>query len=119
MASALRDAGRGLVAGDFNPVLPEDQTLVADNGLVDAWAVEDEGSLNGDIWRASKGESHGPRRLDKVALTRLDVRSIDVVRPGLISASGATGRNQAANGSIPWSDHSGLRCTFSWPSERS
>jgi tyrosyl-DNA phosphodiesterase 2 len=36
IASYLRSAERGLVAGDFNPVLPEDETLVQDNGLIDA-----------------------------------------------------------------------------------
>lgn len=34
----LRAAGRGVVAGDFNPVLEQDEELVGVNGLVDAWA---------------------------------------------------------------------------------
>lgn len=37
--SFLRSAGRGLVAGDFNPVLDEDVILIETNGLTDAWVV--------------------------------------------------------------------------------
>jgi tyrosyl-DNA phosphodiesterase 2 len=38
-AELLRAAGRGIVAGDFNPVLPDDEELVRASGLVDAWAL--------------------------------------------------------------------------------
>ncbi|PKY00078.1 hypothetical protein P168DRAFT_313592 [Aspergillus campestris IBT 28561] len=37
IASYLRAAGRGLVAGDFNPVLPEDNALIGTNELKDVW----------------------------------------------------------------------------------
>lgn len=85
VASALREAGCGVVAGDFNPVLPEDQTLVADNGLLDAW-VEVHGSTDGFTWGADQKRSHGPRRLDKVAMTGLQAEEVDVLRPGVISS---------------------------------
>ncbi|PLB35905.1 endonuclease/exonuclease/phosphatase family protein [Aspergillus candidus] len=38
IASYLRAAGRGVVAGDFNPVLPEDDALIGTNELKDVWA---------------------------------------------------------------------------------
>jgi tyrosyl-DNA phosphodiesterase 2 len=37
VAGYLRAAGRGVVAGDFNPVKLEDVDLTAKNGLVDCW----------------------------------------------------------------------------------
>lgn len=37
ITSYLRAAGHGLMAGDYNPVLPEDDALVGKNCLVDAW----------------------------------------------------------------------------------
>ncbi|KAL2752703.1 hypothetical protein ACRALDRAFT_1077862 [Sodiomyces alcalophilus JCM 7366] len=121
VASAVRDAGCGVVAGDFNPVLPEDQTLVADNGLVDAW-VQMRGQTHGYTWGADGGTRHGPRRLDKVAMTGLDVEAIDVLHPGVVSSRpmgwshrGDNSESQASPPVVPWSDHSGLRCTFSWP----
>lgn len=36
-ASYLRAAGHGFVAGDLNPIFPEEETLIRDNHLVDAW----------------------------------------------------------------------------------
>lgn len=37
IAAMLKDAGHGFVAGDFNAAMPQDTTLVDDNGLADAW----------------------------------------------------------------------------------
>ncbi|KAF1999260.1 hypothetical protein P154DRAFT_546424 [Amniculicola lignicola CBS 123094] len=37
MASYLKAASRGPIAGDFNPVLPEDEDLISKNSLVDSW----------------------------------------------------------------------------------
>jgi tyrosyl-DNA phosphodiesterase 2 len=36
-ASYLCAVGQGIIAGDFNPVLPEDNDLVRTNDLTDAW----------------------------------------------------------------------------------
>lgn len=38
VTSYLRATGHGLVAGDFNPVLPGDDMLVSANGLLDVWS---------------------------------------------------------------------------------
>lgn len=37
IASYLYLAGRGVVVGDFNPVIPEVNAIISSNGLVDAW----------------------------------------------------------------------------------
>jgi hypothetical protein len=39
MADLLREARHGLVAGYFNADLPEDDVLIQDNGLFDAWGL--------------------------------------------------------------------------------
>ncbi|KAH7311569.1 Endonuclease/exonuclease/phosphatase [Stachybotrys elegans] len=127
VASALREAGRGVVAGDFNPVLPEDETLVEDNGLVDAW-TEKCGSMRGHTWRdtSASGEEGrcASRRMDKVAVTGLDVEAIEVLPPGVISThpmgwGPCLDERGVVNGGrqsvTPLSDHSGLLCTLSWP----
>jgi tyrosyl-DNA phosphodiesterase 2 len=33
----LETAGRGIVAGDFNPFLPDNEAILSDNGLIDSW----------------------------------------------------------------------------------
>lgn len=117
VASAVKapEVSAGLIAGDFNPVLPEDQTLVQANGLEDAWTmVHNTTHGDGATWGVgSKGGRHGPRRMDKVAVLGLEVEAIDVVRPGSVEAPQATG----PRGSFPWSDHCGLRCTFMLPEQ--
>lgn len=120
-ASALRDAGCGLVAGDFNPVLPEDQTLVTDNGLVDAWTATC-GPTGGETWGADRQKRYAPRRMDKVAMLGLDVEAIDILRPGVISSQpmgpdhpGNGPKTHSSQSVVPWSDHSGIRCVLSWP----
>ncbi|KAF4456289.1 Endonuclease Exonuclease phosphatase family [Fusarium albosuccineum] len=103
VADMLRDAGQGLVAGDFNPVLPEDSTLVENNGLVDAW-VQVHGSMSGFTWGIDGKQRFPPSRLDKVAMLGLQPYRIEVMHPGIIQ--------EAEDYTVPWSDHSGLECTF-------
>lgn len=122
-ASILRSAGRGIVAGDFNPVLPEDDTLIEDNRLVDAWA-ELHQKEPGFTWGIDGKQPFPPNRLDKVAMLGLKVQDIDVMNPGVVTHSSARERRQAGeaptspeqkrdcNEPVPWSDHSGLRCSF-------
>ncbi|EFX03977.1 hypothetical protein CMQ_905 [Grosmannia clavigera kw1407] len=121
-------AAHGLVAGDFNPVLPEeDNLLVAANGLVDAWQHlhPDE---SGVTWGIDGQQPYPPARLDKVAVVGLEPCAMTVLHPGTVrlrggnsSALDKTATAQAAAGSdnssnehrfLPWSDHSGLQCTF-------
>lgn len=124
ISSILRSAGRGIVAGDFNPVLPEDETLIKENRLVDAWAElrpEDPGFT----WGIDGKQPFPPNRLDKVAVLGLKVQDIEVMNPGVVTHSNnARERRQAMddptspeqkhdlNEPVPWSDHSGLRCSF-------
>jgi tyrosyl-DNA phosphodiesterase 2 len=123
VASSLRSVGRGLVAGDFNPVLPEDRTLVEENGLVDAWQELRQGE-DGFTWGMGGKEPYPPGRLDKVALLGLVARDIEVMDPGAVVRPGARvglgGLIEASEQEpqqegyelAPWSDHSGLKCTL-------
>ncbi|KAH0588587.1 hypothetical protein H2248_004417 [Termitomyces sp. 'cryptogamus'] len=72
--------GRGIMAGDFNAVNPED---------------EDEDGLE-------------PSRVDKVAMLGLNAEEMEILRPGRIKIP----RPGKESLEIPWSDHYGLRCTF-------
>ncbi|KAF4966046.1 hypothetical protein FSARC_6246 [Fusarium sarcochroum] len=103
VAELLREAGQGLVAGDFNPVLPEDDALVQGNGLVDAW-VELHKTKPGFTWGVDGKQKFPAGRLDKVAMLGLRPVDIEVLHPDTI---------QGDDGQVvSWSDHSGLKCTF-------
>lgn len=131
----LPAAGRGLVAGDFNPVLPSDETLLRDSRLVDAWA-ELRPDEPGFTWGIDGGQPFPPTRLDKVGMLGLRPEGIEVLLCGDVAArSGsslrrqqqqqqqeetegetAAGQRQEERGNreemIPWSDHAGLKCSF-------
>lgn len=114
IASYLRAAGHGLVAGDFNPVLPEDDALVGKNGLVDAW-TELHPEDDGFTWGVDGDAPFPPSRLDKVAMVGLEASDIQVLPPGKIELTGVLkheGNNQDDQGlAVKWSDHSGLVCS--------
>jgi tyrosyl-DNA phosphodiesterase 2 len=95
MAALLRSAGLGLAAGDFNPVLPEDETLVAENGLLDAWTVT-RGSESGFTWGIDGKQMFPPARLDRIAITVLQARSMEVLHPGTIAGSAFQGESEPA-----------------------
>jgi tyrosyl-DNA phosphodiesterase 2 len=113
LADILRNRGRGLIAGDFNSIHPEDRELIARNGLVDAWVtlhgkhVEEPGGYTWGVG-GNRRDSPRPGRLDKVAMMGLKALEMEVLRPGTISIPLPGGADEKA----PWSDHSGLRCTF-------
>lgn len=122
VATYLQNAGRGLVAGDFNPVLDEDATLVADNGLVDAW-LELRSDEPGFTWGIDGKQRFPPGRLDKVATLGLEPVSIEVMEPSVLSYSALAldpgeplegaepvGYDDDFRGGVPWSDHCGLKC---------
>lgn len=115
LAELLRSPGRGVVAGDFNPVLPEDETLVEDNGFVDAW-VELRPGESGFTWGIDGKQPFPPNRLDKVALLGLKVQDVEILHPGYLAKPIATvsesEQKQITDEPVPWSDHSGLRCSF-------
>lgn len=101
VADLLREAGHGLVAGDFNSVDLEDESIIRDSGLKDAW-VQLHDLKPGFTWFDSK-QHLPPGRLDKVALLNLKALDIDILHPGTIAGDTEP---------VPWSDHSGLKCTF-------
>lgn len=108
-ASLLHSAGRGVVAGDFNPVLPSDNTLVQDNGLMDAW-LELHPQDPGFTWGVDGKQPFPPNRMDKVATVGLKVQAMEILSPGCIKEAGNTG-DLDDNDAVAWSDHSGLRCS--------
>ena len=118
-ASYLRAAGRGVIAGDFNCVLPEDDDLVSNNGLADAWA-ELHPNDSGHTWGVYGEQSFPPNRLDKVALFNLNPSAMRVLQTSKMESYGAeTSADVAEQGSnAHFSDHLGLWCDISWAEDR-
>ena len=110
VANMLHAAGRGVVAGDFNPVLPGDDGLVQANRLVDVW-TELQGT-EGFTWGIDGKQPFPPGRLDKVAVVGLEAKTIDVIHPGVLSDLDKVDGGQDGESTVPWSDHSGLRCSL-------
>ena len=113
LADVLREpeCSGGIIAGDFNAVTAEDQELLEKNGLVDTWlALHGRGSLDAATWGVGveRRDGRGPRRLDKIAMAGLEARKMEVLRPGFIRSPIPGGESIDS----PWSDHCGLRCTF-------
>ncbi|KAI6153254.1 Endonuclease/exonuclease/phosphatase [Pisolithus tinctorius] len=113
LANTLREPGcsGGIIAGDFNAISPEDDGLVNKNKLVDAWvALHGRGEPDGATWGVGmeRRDGLGPGRLDKVAMMGLKAKEMEVPHPGPIEVP-RPGKKPLE---IPWSDHCGLRCTF-------
>jgi tyrosyl-DNA phosphodiesterase 2 len=113
LADVLREpgCGGGIIAGDFNAISPEDDGLVDKNKLVDAWiALHGRADPDGATWGVGveRQDGMGPGRLDKVAMMGLQAKEMEVLRPGPIEVPRPGGKSVE----IPWSDHCGLRCTF-------
>ncbi|EIW80146.1 hypothetical protein CONPUDRAFT_144342 [Coniophora puteana RWD-64-598 SS2] len=113
LANVLREPGcsGGVIAGDFNAISPEDDGLVNKNGLVDAWvALHGGADPDGATWGVGveRRNGLGPGRLDKIAMMGLKAKEMEVLRPGPIEVP----RPGEEPVEIPWSDHCGLRCTF-------
>ena len=108
----LRAVGHGLVAGDFNPVLDEDASLVEQNGLKDVWPLlrpEDPGFT----WGVNGKQRFPPCRLDKVAVLGLAPRIIEILEPQRLGPSDSSETGQPDTEKIiHWSDHHGLLCSF-------
>ncbi|KAI4641180.1 hypothetical protein J4E93_008059 [Alternaria ventricosa] len=118
-ASYLSAAGRGIVAGDFNGILPEDDDLVSNNGLADAWA-ELHPNDSGHTWGVYGEQSFPPNRLDKVALLNLRPSAMRILQTSEMESYGAeTSADVAEQGSnAHFSDHLGLWCNISWTEDR-
>lgn len=121
MSEFLHCAGRGLVAGDFNPVLDEDALLITSNGLTDAWTALRPGEL-GYTWGVDGKERYPPKRMDKVALLGLQPRCIEIFEPqpvaGLCDRENAPvdvdrqpGQTRVAK-DVVCSDHHAVCCSF-------
>ncbi|KAN0128620.1 Endonuclease/exonuclease/phosphatase [Lactarius tabidus] len=113
LANVLREPGcsGGVIAGDFNAISPEDDGLIDNNQLVDAWvALHGRADLDGATWGVGveRRDRLRPGRLDKVAMMGLKAEEIKVLRPGTIEVP----RPGEKPVEIPWSDHCGLRFTF-------
>ncbi|KAF8991450.1 hypothetical protein BDZ89DRAFT_1173283 [Hymenopellis radicata] len=111
LANVLREPGcsGGIIAGDFNAISPADEGLVDKNELVDAWvALHGRADADGGTWGVNVQRRDAPR-LDKVAMTGLlKAEGMQVLRPGPIEVP----RPGEKSIEILWSDHCGLRCTF-------
>jgi tyrosyl-DNA phosphodiesterase 2 len=116
LANVLREpgCGGGILAGDFNAINPEDDGLIDKNELVDAWVAlhgrDRRADPDGATWGVGveRRGGLGPGRLDKVAMMGLKAKEMEVLRPGHIEVP----RPGEKPVEIPWSDHCGLRCTF-------
>ncbi|KAF5371395.1 hypothetical protein D9615_009676 [Tricholomella constricta] len=113
LANVLREpgCGGGIIAGDFNAISPEDDELVDKNKLVDAWvALHGRADPDGATWGVGveRRDGLGPGRLDKITMMGLSAKEMEVLRPGSIEIP----RPGEESVEIPWSDHCGLRCTF-------
>lgn len=114
LANVLREpgCGGGIIAGDFNAITPEDHALVDKDGLVDAWiALNGPADANEATWGVSVELRDGrePGRLDKVATVGVEARKMEALRPGYVEVP----RPAEESFKILWSDHCGLRFTFS------
>lgn len=113
LANVLREPGcsGGIIAGDFNAISPEDDGIVDKNELVDAWvALHGRTDPDGATWGVGveRRGRLGRGRLDKVVMMGLKAKEMQVLRPGSIEVP----RPGEKSKEIPWSDHCGLRCTF-------
>lgn len=108
VSSLLRSVGRGVVSGDFNAVQAEDETLIEDYGLVDAW-TEVHGQEPGYTRGLDGEQRYPPARLDRVVAVGLSVKDIRVVNPGSVSMPGTAGEEAQM---LRWSDHSGVMCVI-------
>jgi tyrosyl-DNA phosphodiesterase 2 len=118
-ASYLSAAGRGIIAGDFNPVLPEDDDLVDTNDLTDAW-IHLHPNEAGHTWGVYGDQSFSPTRLDKIAVFNLTPSRMGILQTSELGFCGentsvdVTGSDSKAH----FSDHFGLWCDVGWAEDR-
>lgn len=82
----IKEAGAGVIAGDWNPVMEIDHSLVQQNGLVDAWNEVGSGPGFTWNWDGRSKEPFPPQRLDKVAVFGMRAREISVLEPGTLQS---------------------------------
>lgn len=119
-ASYLSAAGRGLIAGDFNTVLPEDEDLISTNKLTDGWAhlyPED----SGFTWGVYNGNPFPPNRLDRVALLNLSPLAMTILKTHEVDGHDkmvSDGSSESPDVKVPFSDHCGLLCKVKWAEDQ-
>lgn len=115
----LRAAGHGIIAGDFNPVLQEDDDLVRANDLTDAW-MQLCPNDPGHTWGVYGEHTFPPNRLDKVALFNLNPLTMGVLET---SEVGTCDEKMSADGmelveKAHFSDHFGVWCEVRWEEDQ-
>jgi tyrosyl-DNA phosphodiesterase 2 len=118
-ASYLSAAGRGIIAGDFNSVFPEDDDLVRANNLTDAWAHLHANDTD-HTWGVYGEQSFPPNRLDKVALLNLTTLGMGILRTsklGFCDEKNLVDVTQSVS-EARFSDHFGLWCDIGWAEDR-
>jgi tyrosyl-DNA phosphodiesterase 2 len=119
-ASYLRAAGRGIIAGDFNPLLPEDADLVRTNNLTDAWECLYPDNP-GHTWGVYGEQVFPPNRMDKVALLKLDPSAMGILQTCELEFCGENTEVDGMESGLKehFSDHLGLWCDVGWAEDRS
>ncbi|KAG1769114.1 hypothetical protein EV702DRAFT_1142365, partial [Suillus placidus] len=104
LANLLREpgCGGGLIAGDFNAISPR---IMLSSTRTDWWM-----RLDGATWGVGveRHDGLGPGRLDKVAMSGVDAKDMEILRPGLSEVP----KPGEDSDYIPCSDHYGLRLSF-------
>ncbi|KAF6798915.1 HET domain-containing protein [Colletotrichum sojae] len=116
-AGVLHHSRHGLVAGDFNVSHPEDEKTIEDMGLSDAWKYLHGDDDPGYTWCIEGNTAFRPERRDRIATLGLKVLDMRIIHPEKIDEKTAAEKtadddNPDDNERVPWSDHSGLECTF-------
>ena len=120
ISSFLRSAGCGLVAGDFNPVLEEDATLLESNGLTDVWTVLHP-EAPGYTWGTDGEQPFPPNRMDKILIVGLkppDIKTLEPQRLSILEGAQNPPMDHRKSpispmeDTPPWSDHAALLCLF-------
>jgi tyrosyl-DNA phosphodiesterase 2 len=107
VAAYLRAAGSGVVAGDFNSVLPEDDIIIPSEGLIDAW-MSLHPKMDGFTWGHEGDQPFPPARLDKIAMHRLEPSAISLLSATYTDKKDGNDLHPATT----FSDHLGLLCVF-------
>jgi tyrosyl-DNA phosphodiesterase 2 len=118
-ASYLGAAGRGIIAGDFNTVLSEDDDLIRTNDLTDAWEHLHPNDP-GHTWGVYGDQSFPPNRLDKVALFNLTTSGMGILRTSELRLCGEriSVDVKKSEPKAHFSDHFGLWCDVKWAENR-
>jgi tyrosyl-DNA phosphodiesterase 2 len=119
-ASYLSAAGRGVITGDFNPVLPEDDDLVDAKDLTDAWAHLHPNEA-GHTWGVNGDQSFPSNRFDKIAVFNLAPSHMGILQTNKLGFCGEDTSVDVTGSDLKvhFSNHFGLWCDVGWTEDRS